>query len=536
MRREQVFWGWGEAGAGPALPEDAEPFLREQLGVDGGVVARPVALADVRLAPPALDARAARGARRGGRRRACATTARRACCAPPASPIPTCCASARATARPRRTRSWRPRTHDEVRAVLAALLRTPASRSCRSAAGRASSAASSRCAAGIAAVVSLDLGRLDALLAVDERSLTAVLAPGLRLPELERALGERGLTLGHFPQSYEYATVGGCVATRSAGQASTGYGRIDELVARRAAGGAARRRSSRSPCPADGGRAGPARARRRLRGRARRHHARWRCACGRRRRSAATRASFVRVVRRGRRGAARARAGGRGARRRAAVRRGGDAHVARAGGRRRRRRALAARYLRARGRRGRLPADRGLGGRATRRSRAAAARRSGCCARPARCRSAAAPGSAVARPAATTGRTCATTCSTAACSSRRSRRRRRGRTSSGCYRAVGDARARGHAALVVLPRLAPVSDRRVAVLHVPRRARTPATGRAVARGQDRGDRRDRRRRRHDHPPPRGRPRPRAVAGRRGRARSGSSCCARSRSAATPPGS
>ena len=49
-------------------------------------------------------------------------------------------------------------------------------------------------------------------------------------------------------------------------------------------------------------------------------------------------------------------------------------------------------------------------------------------------------------------------------------------------------------------------------------------------------RRDRRRRRHDHPPPRGRPRPRAVAGRRGRRRSGSSCCARSRSAATPPGS
>ena len=40
----------------------------------------------------------------------------------------------------------------------------------------------------------------------------------------------RALTLGHFPQSFEYSTVGGWVATRSAGQASTGYGRIDELV------------------------------------------------------------------------------------------------------------------------------------------------------------------------------------------------------------------------------------------------------------------------------------------------------------------
>ena len=43
-------------------------------------------------------------------------------------------------------------------------------------------------------------------------------------------LRARGFTLGHFPQSFEYATVGGWVATRSAGQASTGYGRIDALV------------------------------------------------------------------------------------------------------------------------------------------------------------------------------------------------------------------------------------------------------------------------------------------------------------------
>jgi alkyldihydroxyacetonephosphate synthase len=52
----------------------------------------------------------------------------------------------------------------------------------------------------------------------------------LRGPDAERALGQEGLTLGHHPQSFEYSTVGGWVATRSAGQASTGYGRIDELV------------------------------------------------------------------------------------------------------------------------------------------------------------------------------------------------------------------------------------------------------------------------------------------------------------------
>jgi alkyldihydroxyacetonephosphate synthase len=80
------------------------------------------------------------------------------------------------------------------------------------------------------AVVSLDLGMLDRLVSLDEVSRIAVFEPGIQLPAAEGALNARGFTLGHFPQSYEYATVGGCVATRSAGQASTGYGRIDELV------------------------------------------------------------------------------------------------------------------------------------------------------------------------------------------------------------------------------------------------------------------------------------------------------------------
>ena len=85
-------------------------------------------------------------------------------------------------------------------------------------------------------LVSLDLARMDRVLEVDERSLTAVLEPGLRLPEADRALAAHGLTLGHVPQSYEWASVGGCVATRSAGQLSSGRGRIDSnLVAARCA-------------------------------------------------------------------------------------------------------------------------------------------------------------------------------------------------------------------------------------------------------------------------------------------------------------
>jgi alkyldihydroxyacetonephosphate synthase len=78
-------------------------------------------------------------------------------------------------------------------------------------------------------LVSLDLGALRDVV-VDERSLTARLGAGLRGPEAEAALARFGLTLGHFPQSFEYATVGGFAATRSAGQASSGYGRFDALV------------------------------------------------------------------------------------------------------------------------------------------------------------------------------------------------------------------------------------------------------------------------------------------------------------------
>ncbi len=78
-------------------------------------------------------------------------------------------------------------------------------------------------------VIALDLHRLRGV-EVDQRSLTATLGPGLRGPEVESALAGRGLTLGHYPQSFEYATIGGFAATRSAGQASSGYGRFDELV------------------------------------------------------------------------------------------------------------------------------------------------------------------------------------------------------------------------------------------------------------------------------------------------------------------
>ncbi|WP_152346068.1 FAD-binding oxidoreductase [Brevibacterium sp. CFH 10365] len=84
--------------------------------------------------------------------------------------------------------------------------------------------------AQFSACVSISLARLDKIVDVDAESLTATVQAGVFGPDLEEALQARGFTLAHYPQSFEFSTVGGWVATRSAGQQSTGYGRIDENV------------------------------------------------------------------------------------------------------------------------------------------------------------------------------------------------------------------------------------------------------------------------------------------------------------------
>ena len=84
--------------------------------------------------------------------------------------------------------------------------------------------------AAFGGVIAVDLRRMASMTEIDPVSRTATFEPGMRGPEVEAALRPHGFTLGHYPQSHQEATIGGYVATRSAGQASTGYGRIDELV------------------------------------------------------------------------------------------------------------------------------------------------------------------------------------------------------------------------------------------------------------------------------------------------------------------
>jgi alkyldihydroxyacetonephosphate synthase len=223
------WWGWGEDGHEVALPESATALLASELGVDLAAHRPPVDLGQVRLPevrlPAALRNRLAellgtvnvRDDREGrvthalGRSYADLVRLRSG----DASSAPDLVVY--------------PESAEQVAALLSA---------CADArvavipfgGGTSVVGGVEPVADGFAGAVSLDLGRLDRVLGIDGVSLTARLEAGLFGPELERRLAAEGLTLGHYPQSFEHSTVGGWVATRSAGQASTGYGRIDELV------------------------------------------------------------------------------------------------------------------------------------------------------------------------------------------------------------------------------------------------------------------------------------------------------------------
>ena len=76
----------------------------------------------------------------------------------------------------------------------------------------------------------VDLRKFKRLLHIAEQHLQATFETGILGPELEKILNDKGYTLGHFPQSFEYSTLGGWIVTRGAGQESTYYGKIEDLT------------------------------------------------------------------------------------------------------------------------------------------------------------------------------------------------------------------------------------------------------------------------------------------------------------------
>ncbi len=223
------FWGWGEdAHAGHGLPSHARGFLDEAVGTSAAP-RPPVALDQVRLPPSQLDgdARAALAAAVGAANVRDDHAERVLHAAGKGYPDLVRLRAGEPEGAP--DAIVHPADHEQIRAVLA----TCAERSLAvvpfgggtSVVGGVAPLRGSH-----AAVIALDLGRLSGIVSLDEESVTVTVGAGTRAPALERELATRGLTLGHYPQSYEYVSLGGCAATRSAGQASTGYGAIDKMV------------------------------------------------------------------------------------------------------------------------------------------------------------------------------------------------------------------------------------------------------------------------------------------------------------------
>ena len=226
MRRELSWSGWGDPAQAGSLPEEVHALLRDALGVTLTRPA-PAALDQVELEPVRLDAEIAAALTRLVARSGSDHELR----ARHALGKSTLDLLALRTGRPLPAPDLvlMPDSHEEVLAVLDL---------CRihhvaviPFGGGTSVVGGLRPDTGdFAGSIALDLRRLDQLRRLDADSRLAWLGPGLRGPDAEALLNERGYTIGHFPQSFEYATLGGFAAARSSGQASAGYGRFDELV------------------------------------------------------------------------------------------------------------------------------------------------------------------------------------------------------------------------------------------------------------------------------------------------------------------
>ena len=222
------WWGWGDPDHGSTLGESTLELLRETVGV-AGTPRPPVALSAVKL-PNTQLSESAQAALEAivGRDGVRADHAERAMHAAGKGYVDLV-----------RMRSGSPEgapdavvlpaSHEQVRAVLKLCSRSELA--------VVPFGGGTSVVGGVeplrgehAGVISLDMCRIAQIAELDRESRIVTIGAGMRGPALERALAAEGLTLGHWPQSYEYVTLGGCAASRSAGQASSGYGNIAKMV------------------------------------------------------------------------------------------------------------------------------------------------------------------------------------------------------------------------------------------------------------------------------------------------------------------
>jgi alkyldihydroxyacetonephosphate synthase len=219
------FWGWGVEGAGPD-EEQARRLLRtlaERLGVAGFELAPPPRLEDVKLAAPRV--------------------------VPPAALAAICSASpfdrashtygksfrdvvrgARGDFAPAPDQVASPRDEADVAALLDWCSEARVAAIPYGAGSSVVGGVEAAVGDGYRGAVSIDLGRLDRVLEIDRVSRAARIQGGILGPALEDQLRPQGLTLRHFPQSFEFSTLGGWIATRSGGHYATLATHIDEFV------------------------------------------------------------------------------------------------------------------------------------------------------------------------------------------------------------------------------------------------------------------------------------------------------------------
>ncbi|HEY2602216.1 MAG TPA: FAD-binding oxidoreductase [Thermoleophilaceae bacterium] len=223
--RRRKHWGWGYEDQQPS-PEEvsaAAAGIRSHLGFEPLEAEEPVPLSAVELAPPRLE--------------------------PPAALAELCSADPHERASHAYGRSYRdivrafrgrfdhppdlvarPADEDDLRRLLEWCADARAAAIPYGGGTSVVGGVEPAVGDGYAGAVSIDLTRLDRVLEVDEVSRAARIQAGAAGPALEDQLREHGLTLRHFPQSFEFSTLGGWIATRAGGHFATLYTHIDDLV------------------------------------------------------------------------------------------------------------------------------------------------------------------------------------------------------------------------------------------------------------------------------------------------------------------
>ncbi len=225
MPKHRKFWGWGYEGEGPdeAQSTGIAQTLAKRFGMAGLDVAPEPRLEDLNLRAPRVAA--------------------------PDSAAEFCSTSARDRASHTYGKSYRdsvrgargefphppdfvafPRNEEEVVAILDWCSDAGAAAIPYGGGSSVVGGVETNPGSAYRGVVSIDLGRLDRVLEVDRESRAAHIQAGIFGPALEDALRPQGLTLRHFPQSFEFSTLGGWIATRSGGHYATLYTHIDDFV------------------------------------------------------------------------------------------------------------------------------------------------------------------------------------------------------------------------------------------------------------------------------------------------------------------